>query len=223
VAAVELFAAGHARAAPRGNSAARISVVGDSLTIGTMPYQAEALSAVGWERASVDAYGSRGIRTKVRSDPHTGLTSVEAIRASNGDSELWVVALGTNDAVNYGRSKHAEVINMMMDRIGTGHYVIWVNVFLPAAPARQRQWNTSLEMVAKERSDEMFVMDWAALAVENPKWMAVDDIHCSGKGYQHRATAIASATRSLVPAAPADLGPFRTGRLWTQIPPVDAG
>jgi lysophospholipase L1-like esterase len=223
MAAAEVLAGGHAVAALRGNSATRISVVGDSLTIGTLPYQVEALSAVGWDFAAIDAYGSRGIRTKARSDHHTGLTSVDAIRAGSGDSDLWIVALGTNDAVIYGRAKHAELINTMMDRIGAGHYVMWVNVYLPAAPARQRHWNTSLELVAEERGNEMFVLDWASLVVENPKWMADDDIHCSGKGYQHRATAIASATRSLVPSTPPDPGPFRTGRLWTQIPPVVAG
>jgi lysophospholipase L1-like esterase len=61
-------------------------------------------------------------------------------------------------------------------------------------------------------------LDWANLAAENPNWLANDDIHCSGKGYQHRSTAIAVASRSLIPTTPPDPGPYRTGRLWTQIP-----
>jgi lysophospholipase L1-like esterase len=124
-----------------------------------------------------------------------------------------VIALGSNDAGIFPKPKHAELINSMMDHIGTAHYVMWVNIFLPLNQPRQQYWNTSLVGVAKERPDEMFVFDWAAIAAEHPGWMAEDQIHYTGKGYSHRASAIAEATRSLLPSVPA-----RPRRLWTQIP-----
>jgi lysophospholipase L1-like esterase len=212
-AALELLGTRHASAAPPSPAATRISVIGDSLTTGTMPYQADAFSEVGWGHTAIDAYGSRGIRTKLDSDRYTGLTAVDAIRAKAGDSERWVIALGSNDAGIFPKPKHAELINSMMDHIGTAHYVMWVNIFLPLNQPRQGYWNTSLARVAKERPDEMFVFDWAAVAAEHPGWMAEDQIHYTGKGYSHRASAIAEATRSLLPSVPA-----RPRRLWTQIP-----
>jgi hypothetical protein len=45
----------------------------------------------------------------------------------------------------------------------------------------------------------MFVFDWASLAKKNPKWIAQDQIHCSNRGYEQRASAIAQETRRFVP------------------------
>jgi hypothetical protein len=45
------------------------------------------------------------------------------------------------------------------------------------------------------------VFDWASLAEKNPQWLAHDQIHCNNKGYLHRASAIAQATRDFVPSA----------------------
>jgi lysophospholipase L1-like esterase len=218
VAAVELLAGERANAAPSTGSATRVSLVGDSLTQGTLPYQADAFTNVGWGSSTIDAFISRGVRTKVKRDKNTGLTSVDAIRSKSGDSDLWIVALGTNDAGLYKRDRIAEIIASMMDRISIGHYVMWVNIYLPAKPLRQENWNTALTTVAQDYPDSMFILDWATLAAENPNWLANDEIHCSGKGYLHRSTAIAMASRSLIPVTPPDPGPYRSGRLWTQIP-----
>ncbi|MEP7112056.1 MAG: GDSL-type esterase/lipase family protein [Ilumatobacteraceae bacterium] len=198
IAAVELLGDASASAASTRATASRVSVVGDSLTIGTLPFQADAFTTTGWGQSTVDAYGSRGIRTKIKKDPHTGLTAVDAIKAKSGDSDLWVVALGTNDAGIYATAKHPTLIRMMMDQIGIGHKVMWVNVYLPGTPERQDHWNAALATVAEERSDDMIVFDWAAVAAENPQWFAHDQIHCSNKGYRERATAIAEATKGFV-------------------------
>ena len=213
VAALELLGTGPAGAAKISASATRVSVIGDSLTVGTMPYQADAFTEFGWGHTAIDAHNSRGIQTKLNGDPHTGLTAVDAIRAKAGDSERWVIALGSNDAGIFPKPKHAELINSMMDHIGTAHYVMWVNIFLPLNEPRQRYWNTSLASVAKERPDEMYVFDWASVAAENPTWLAEDQIHYTGEGYWQRSALIAEATRTLLPSVPA-----RPRRLWTQIP-----
>jgi lysophospholipase L1-like esterase len=203
VAALELLGATTAGASSRASSlrasATRVSVIGDSLTTGTLPYQSAAFSEVGWGHAAIDAYGSRGIRTKMKKDQYTGLTAVDAIRLKSGDSDLWVVALGSNDSGIYAKAKHAEVIGMMMDKIGPGHTVMWVNVYLPKAAPRQEHWNSALETAAQQRGDEMFVLDWASLAEKNPAWLAEDHVHCTNTGYLHRASAIAQATRDFVP------------------------
>ena len=163
----------------------RISVVGDSLTEGTVPYQADTLSYLNWSSTAIDAFKSRGIRTKLKADKHTGLSAVDAIREEYGDSDLWVVALGSNDAGFYELDEQPQVIREMLDRIGDGHYVLWVNVYLPATLKRQRAWNASLATVAAERPHQLFVLDWATLAQENPKWLEAT-----------RSTAAPSATRT---------------------------
>jgi len=175
-------------------------MVGDSLTLGALPFLADDLAAAGWTHSAIDAYVSRGIRTKVRADQHTGINAVDAIRAKSGDTNAWIVALGTNDAVIYSHDKQSDVIRMMMDHIGYGHKVMWVNVYLPEARPVQLAWNSALAAAAAERDGEMFVYDWASFAAENPRWLAHDHIHYSRDGYRYRSTAIGLASRDLLPA-----------------------
>ena len=214
VAALELFGASTVSARAKATPATRIAMIGDSLTIGTLPYQAAAFSDVGWSGSVIDACVSRGVRTKVKSDLHTGLTAVDAIRTTAGDCDVWVVALGTNDAGIFAKSKQPDLIRQMMDRIGGGHYVMWVNIYLPATLPRQQMWNAALGTVAAERPNEMFVYDWASVAAHNERWLADDQVHCSGKGYVNRSTEIASATRSLIPSVPPSAGSGRPRRPW---------
>jgi lysophospholipase L1-like esterase len=211
-AALELIAADRAGAEPASPaSTRRISVVGDSLTIGTMPYQSDDFRAAGWSRTSIDAYAGRGVRTKLRRDLHTGLTAVDAIRDSWGDTDAWIVGLGTNDAVIYPTSRHALVIEQMMERIGRGHRVMWINVVLPQRAAAAAAWNVSLDEVAALR-DDMYVLDWAGLALQNPRWISTDGVHCSAAGYRNRSDVVAGASRYLhsantgspIPAQPAE-------------------
>ncbi len=176
----------------------RIAVVGDSLTQGTERFQPDACSAVGWAETTIDAHVSRGVRTKVKSDPHNGLNAVDFLRETSGEPDVWVVALGTNDAGIFSKDKHADLIREMMDRIGSGHSVMWVNIYLPGTRTRQEAWNSALNTVAAERPLDMSVFDWASFAL-NQRWLAKDLIHCTGKGYEHRATAIAQASRTIVP------------------------
>jgi lysophospholipase L1-like esterase len=200
-AALELLGSGRADASGTPpTSLARISMVGDSLTCGSLPYQADAFAATGWSRSTIDAYVSRGVRTKVKADHHTGLTAVDAMRAKFGDTKSWVVALGTNDAVIYKQSRQVEVIRQMMDLIGPGHSVLWVNVYLPEAQPLQLAWNTALETVANAGTSEMYVYDWASFAAENQRWLAHDRLHYSADGYRYRSTAIGLASRELLPS-----------------------
>lgn len=188
------------RAAQAASSGGRVAVVGDSLTVGTKPYQAAALLAAGWVEAVVDGSGSRGIATKVDGDPHTGLGAVDAIRSSGAEPDLWIVALGTNDAWIYPSARYGEMVAAMLDRIGATP-VLWVNVYLPAAPTRQQAWNAALTDAAAARSN-VSVHDWASLAAQHSGWLTSDHVHYTGTGYQARAAAIAEASTTRTVRAP---------------------
>ena len=176
----------------------RISLVGDSLTSGAEPYQDRAFASAGWSSSAIDAYRSRGVLTKIAADPHNGITAVDAIRAADGDTDVWVVALGTNDAGIYAARHYPDVINAMVDHIGSQHVVVWVNIYLPETPARQDAWNFALGVVAAERPG-LIVFDWATVAAANPDWIGKDKIHYSPIGYEYRANAVALATAPLAP------------------------
>jgi lysophospholipase L1-like esterase len=183
-------------------SATGVSVVGDSLTEGTLPYQPAAFTAAGWTTWVVDGYTSRGIATKVAQDPHNGLSAVDAIRSRSGDTNTWVVALGTNDSGIYAPSQYLGLIQRMLDRIGPDHVVYWVDIYLPAMPARQQAWNDALAVAAAEWSGHMIVVEWSSIASGHPEWLQSDQIHDVAAGYRARAAVITDATATLAAAAP---------------------
>ena len=194
-AAVDAFT-GHLRpvSADSSTSDLRLLMVGDSLTVGSKPYQASAFTDVAWADVAIDAHGSRGIKTKLSEDPHTGLTAVDALRNAHGDADLWVVALGTNDAGQYSVERYPELISMMLDRIGPEHLTMWVNVYMPSRARSQTAWNSALNEVAEQRPAELVIYDWATYAASHDGWLSSDSIHYTGTGYRQRSAAVAAAS-----------------------------
>ncbi|HRE01947.1 MAG TPA: hypothetical protein PLV68_11660, partial [Ilumatobacteraceae bacterium] len=139
-------------------------------------------------------------------DSRNGLEAVDYLRATRGDTNTWVIALGTNDAAFYSTTQAMSVIRTMLDRIGPGHRVIWVNIYLPKTPSWQASWNDALTRVADERPTELFVFDWASIAATRAGIMNTDRVHMTTSGYSLRSQKIAEFTRSLPdPARPVAL------------------
>jgi lysophospholipase L1-like esterase len=195
-------APGRARAEPAPSPPAprQVLAVGDSLTFGALAHQTSAFIAAGWRESHVSAHGSRGIVTKVPHDRYTGLTAVDALRAQFGDTTEWIVALGTNDSRLMPPTAYTSLIRRMLDRIGPGRRVVWVNLYLPGDPERMAEWNGALAVVAHERPDALRVYDWARVAARHPDWMAPDRIHHTADGYRGRARAVAIGARALFDA-----------------------
>lgn len=130
------------------------------------------------------------------------------MREQFGDADDWVIALGTNDARVHPPGQYTGLIRRMLERIGRGHRVVCVNVHTPGQPEQMTAWNDALAMVAAERSGEMLVYDWAAVAAQHPEWMTEDRIHYTAEGYRARAFAVAFGARALFEAAgPARVAP----------------
>jgi hypothetical protein len=64
----------------------------------------------------------------------------------------------------------------------------------------------------------MFILIWAALADQNPRWTSADHIHCTPVGYKNRATAISTACDVSVPRTPIVLDPLDTRRPGLTLP-----
>jgi lysophospholipase L1-like esterase len=182
--------------AARADGGSLVFAIGDSLTIGMSPYLPARAAASGWAGIRIDAFKSRGIRTKVGADPTTGLGAVTSMRQRFGDTDSWIVALGTNDA-GFSSGAGTQLIREMLDAIGPGHRVLWVNVHLPRTPGVQQAWNTALNQVAAERPDQLFVLDWASIAARQTGIMAFDGVHLTAGGYALMAAAVATASEAL--------------------------
>ncbi|MEO6491292.1 MAG: hypothetical protein ABIP99_00485 [Ilumatobacteraceae bacterium] len=188
-------------------------MIGDSLTSFGGNATADALAGVGWTNPIVDAFPNRRIDFHSELDLYDGLGAVDAIRDRSGDSQYWIIDLGTNDIwVDFG-GDHASLIRQMLQRIGPGHRVLWVNVHFPGSRELENEWNSALATVDAE-SEQMTVFDWASLADEHPEWMSIDMIHHSAEGLLARASAIAAASlRMLEPLPPGGTGASALGGL----------
>lgn len=186
--------------------AGSLAIIGDSLTIGYWGGLDDALRAAGFGPFRMEARSAR--RTIVPIEGSTsGIDAVRHVRSDGFDARVWVVALGTND-VNPTSGKPGEpdrTILAMLDEIGPGHVVVWVNVHAGRSSANAAAFNARLAAIAAERPG-MWVADWASLAAVHPEWMRDDGVHNTAQGAVQRnrfvaAQALWAAATTATPAA----------------------
>lgn len=183
-----------------------VFVVGDSLTFLAQPAVSSALVESGWSASNVDAFEGRGVDFTLQGAPDTGLRAVDTLRSQFGDSDDWIVALGTNEVLFRDRSTYAGAIKRMLDRIGAGRRVMWVNTYLPDHPVQQAAWNTALDQAAAARNGDLVVYDWASVNAQHPDWMLYDNVHHNVEGNAAWAAAIGHASAAtLLPARPTSI------------------
>lgn len=179
-------------AAPPTQPCARVAVVGDSLMDNAGPWLRAALDEVGvvWV---VDAEPSRRIPAAV-SAPKSGVHAALTIRATWGDADCWVVALGSNDLIFGGGdpATATALIDEMLGAVTPGARVWWVNVNYHRDPrtgfdfrGATAVFNTAL--AGRAGSDaRLAVIDWFADSEANHHWF-FDPVHVDRTGSIARA------------------------------------
>jgi hypothetical protein len=170
----------------------RVAVIGDSLSDNSRPWLVSGLSEAGFA-AVVDAQPSRRIPSSVPA-PYSGVMAAREVRATFGDADCWVVALGSND-LPYGGLDRASIggwFDEMLGAVTPGAHVWWVNVDYHRDPrwAFDFVGATSLfnAALADRASDDPYldVIDWHALAEANVHWF-FDPVHVDRTGSIARA------------------------------------
>lgn len=106
----------------------RVAVIGDSLMDNAEPWLRGGLRDAGFTYF-VDAQPSRRIPERVRA-PYSGVRAALAARASWGEADCWLIALGSNDLF-HGAGEAATANSMFDEMLGAitpGAIVWWVNV-----------------------------------------------------------------------------------------------
>ena len=131
----------------------------------------------------VDAQPSRRIPERVRA-PYSGVRAALAARATFGDADCWMIALGSNDLVFGGGDAPAanDLLDEMLGAVSPGASVWWVNVNYHRDPrtrfdfvAATATFNTVLGERAAGNPD-LHVIDWFTLSEANPDWF-FDPVH----------------------------------------------
>jgi len=183
---------------PDATPCARVAVIGDSLTDNARWYVADALERAGFVHL-IDATHSRRIPEWVPA-PFSGVTAARQVRATWGEADCWVVALGSNDLIFGAGDPTAAgpMIESMLAVLTPGARVWWVNVDYHRDPTigfdfagATSRFNATLAARAA-RDDRMAVIDWYSLAEGHPEWF-FDPVHVNTNGSRARAEQIADA------------------------------
>jgi hypothetical protein len=172
-----------------------LAVVGDSLSVQSTNDQRSALQQAGWQSIVIDAESLRRIpKDSTTQPPYSGVAAVRDIRAHGADPHTWIVELGTNDIGHTGTNSLSiiKVINTMLDEIGPGHRIVWINIYQGQQPERTATWNQVLEEVVAGRGD-LVLGDWAAVA-KTSGYLVEDHVHLTAKGAKAFADIIVAAT-----------------------------
>lgn len=180
VIAVAIAAAVYA-AAREERSAARVgavTLVGDSLNVGTEPYLRDELD--GWRIEAHDLVG------------RATAEGVEELRSLGGTlAPVVVVSLGTNDP-DGSEGEFRALVDAALERAGPTRCVVWATI------VRDGESRTAFNDVLSDAASthgNLRLVDWAELVESDTTLLAGDRVHGSPSGYARRAEAIANAVR----------------------------
>lgn len=170
----------------------RVALVGDSLTVGeyaTLPGAAEA----------------RGVRLDISAEAGRRVpTGAEELRRLAVDHDVFVVALGTNDAEpGLTPERAAALIDAALWSVAPGATVLWLTVHRAPgteAEAAAAVFNESLR-VAVARHPQLVVLDWAGVVASRPELLAPDGIHLTPDGYAVRSAWLVDRVVEHLPVA----------------------
>jgi lysophospholipase L1-like esterase len=170
-----------AREEPSAARVGAVTLVGDSLNVGTEPYLRGEL--YGW---SIEAHDRVGRATA---------EGVEELRSLGSTlAPVVVVSLGTNDP-DGSEGAFRALVDAALEYAGPARCVIWATIVRDGEP--RTAFNDVLGDAASTHG-ALRLVDWAELVENDSTLLAGDRVHGSPSGYARRAQAIASAARACV-------------------------
>lgn len=160
----------------------RVIVIGDSLMDNSGPWLRSELRDAGYD-FFVDAQPSRRIPERVGA-PYSGVRAARAARATFGEADCWVVALGSNDLVYGGgdASTANSMVTEMLAAVSPASTIWWVNVNYHRDPQTRFDFVAATEtfnQVVAERAEadlDLHLIDWYSLSEPNRDWF-FDPVH----------------------------------------------
>ena len=156
-----------------------VTLVGDSLNVGTEPYLRVELD--GWR---IDVHDRVGRATA---------EGVEELRSLGRTlAPVVVVSLGTNDA-DGSEGAFRALVDAALEHAGRTRCVVWATIVRDGVA--RAAFNDVLNDAASTHGN-LRLVDWAELVEDDSTLLAADGVHGSPSGYARRAEATASAVRA---------------------------
>ena len=154
-----------------------VVMIGDSITKGSMPFLDERFGLLGLDH-TIEAESGKRMAVSVRDNPSGA--AVAAFLAENGDgdhaSEVWVVALGTNDINQYASPDEiAAAVNEVLDEVPEDAALVWVDTYIADRPEQTDAVNFIIRQRVERRGDSV-IAPWTAFA-EGDGVLTSDGVH----------------------------------------------
>ncbi len=160
---------------------ASVVMVGDSISALSQEALDAVITDMGFETVTINAESSRRIEIG-RKNPTNGLDIVSFINGAD-PPEMWVIALGTNDAGLYATDEEYQgLIDEMLDVIDDDTPLVWVNTYRDDHLDGCVQFNNLLKATLAERGNAT-VADWYQQCVARASDILTDDgVHPNKNG-----------------------------------------
>ncbi len=155
-----------------------LTLVGDSLNVGTDPWLREELP-----RWDIDAHDEVG---------RTTAEGIEVLRERGGGlAPVVVVSLGTND-LDGTEADFRELVEEAVEIVGPDRCLVWATV---SRGGERSGFNAVLRDAASAHGNVRLV-EWASLVAENPELLEFDQVHGTPDGYARRAAETARTVQT---------------------------
>jgi hypothetical protein len=168
--------------APSGSPPKTLTMIGDSLAVGTQPYLPSLLPGF---KVTTNAQTGRPLATGMQILNTTPVSGPTALAFS----------LFTNDDPSHV-SQLESAVRTSVSRAGANGCAIWATIVRP--PVNGVSYAAANRKLTQLAADlpRLRIVPWAASVAKNPSWVGSDGVHATPTGYKARAQMYADAARS---------------------------
>ena len=158
-----------------------IVMIGDSITVGSTPQLEVAFADIGFGDVVIVSQNGKRIDRNADGNP-SGTRVAESLTSEPADrsTELWVVALGTNDVNQYLDADLRVAVAEMLAAVPDESPLVWVETFFGSEPDGTSLVNETVAELLAERGNAT-IARWTAVA-ERDGVLRNDGVHLLESG-----------------------------------------
>lgn len=175
-----------------------VMMVGDSITVGATLSLEEQFDALGLDHV-IEAETGKRMAMSSSGNPSGASVTEDMVDADDREpaSEVWVVALGTNDIGQYSSPEEiAAAVNEVLAEVPDDAALVWVDTYIRDREAESEEINEIIRDRVARRGNSV-IAPWSANAPADGV-LSGDDIHPTAGGSVWFAHVVADTVRSFL-------------------------
>lgn len=186
---------GHAHA---GETIQRVVMIGDSITKGSVGLLEQRFADLGLETTIVAENGKRMVVSSTDNPSGADLTAfLSSAEGQNFAEEVWVVALGTNDAGQYGSADEiAAAVNDVLAGVPADAALVWVDTYVASRTDDTSDLNAVIHERVRRRGNAA-IAPWSAVAADDGV-LTGDAVHPTSEGAEVFASLVADSVAAFI-------------------------